>query len=65
MADHCDKEGAGKLSTRILAYWQARGWDVTIILEEAGFVPAMRSARVDIRSDMVNGWPIHRTKRTN
>jgi hypothetical protein len=35
----------------------AVGFDVSINLIDAGFVPAMRSARTDVRSNMVNGMP--------
>ena len=31
-------------------------------LVEAGFVAAMRSARTDVRSDMVNGFPTKRSE---
>ncbi len=57
MNDHCTEEGARRLKQRIEQYWQERGYDVSIDLMEAGFMPAMRSARTDIRSDMVNGLP--------
>jgi hypothetical protein len=33
-------------------------------LIEAGFTPAMRSARTDVRSDMVNGMPKRRPELT-
>lgn len=38
-------------------YWRERGYTVDVKLIEAGFVAAMRSARTDVRSDMVNGLP--------
>ena len=31
--------------------------EVEVDLVDAGFVPAMRSARTDVRSNMVNGMP--------
>lgn len=55
--DFCTREGALRLKERIEAYWKERGYDVTIELHEAGFMPAMRSARTDVRSNMVNGLP--------
>jgi hypothetical protein len=55
--DFCDQEGARKLKAKIEEYWSSRGFDVSINLVEAGFVPAMRSARTDLRSNMVNGMP--------
>jgi hypothetical protein len=33
---------------------------VDVDLVDAGFVPAMRSARTDVRSNMVNGMPRRR-----
>ncbi|WP_019961948.1 phosphoglycolate phosphatase [Woodsholea maritima] len=55
--DLCTPEGARRLKQRIEAYWKERGYDVNIDLVEAGFMPAMRSARCDVRSNMVNGFP--------
>jgi len=55
--DFCNVEGARRLKQRIEEYWRERGYAVEIKLVEAGFVPAMRSARMDVRSDMVNGFP--------
>lgn len=57
MTDHCDADGARGLKERIEAYWRERGGAVAIKLVDAGFVTAMRTARVDVRSDMVDGWP--------
>ncbi len=55
--DWCSSEGAKRLALKIQAFWQERGYDVDVKLVEAGFLPAMRSARTDVRSDMVNGMP--------
>ena len=55
--DFCDQDGARKLKMKIEEYWASRGFDVSINLIDAGFVPAMRSARTDVRSNMVNGMP--------
>lgn len=55
--DWCTSEGARRLKQKIEAYWRERGYEVEISLVEAGFMPAMRSARTDVRSDMVNGMP--------
>lgn len=55
--DWCSSDGAKRLALKIQAYWQERGYDVDLKLVEAGFLPAMRSARTDVRSDMVNGMP--------
>lgn len=55
--DWCTSEGARRLKQKIEGYWRERGYEVEISLVEAGFMPAMRSARTDVRSDMVNGMP--------
>lgn len=57
MSDFCTREGAIRLKEKIESYWSDRGYDVNIRLVEAGFVPAMRSGRTDVRSNMVNGVP--------
>ncbi len=61
MKDWCDEEGAKRLREKIAAYWAERGYEVDVDLIDAGFVPAMRSARTDVRSNMVNGMPRRRS----
>jgi len=61
--DFCTREGALRLKERIEAYWKERGFDVSIELHEAGFMAAMRSARTDVRSNMINGMPGHANDR--
>lgn len=56
-ADFCNTDGARRLKLKIEDYWRDRGYDVDIKLVDAGFMAAMRSARTDVRSDMVNGMP--------
>lgn len=58
--DFCNVDGARRLKQRIEEYWRERGYNVEVKLIEAGFVAAMRSARTDVRSDMVNGFPTKR-----
>jgi hypothetical protein len=58
--DFCNVDGARRLKQRIEEYWRERGFTVDVKLVEAGFVAAMRSARTDVRSDMVNGLPTKR-----
>lgn len=55
--DRCDRLGACDLRDRIESFWRERGATVAVKLVEAPFTPNMRSARVDVRSDMLNGWP--------
>lgn len=57
MKDWCNNDGARRLKDKIAEYWSDRGYDVEVDLVDAGFVPAMRSARTDVRSNMVNGMP--------
>jgi hypothetical protein len=58
--DFCTSDGARRLKQRIEEYWRERGYDVEVKLVDAGFVAAMRSARTDVRSNMVNGLPTRR-----
>jgi len=55
--DFCNVDGARRLKQRIEEYWKDKGYNVDVKLIEAPFVAAMRSARTDVRSDMVNGFP--------
>jgi hypothetical protein len=55
--DFCDDEGARRLKQRIEDYWRERGCAVDVKLVEARFAAAMRSARTDVRSDMLDGLP--------
>jgi hypothetical protein len=57
VTDYCSREGAMALKAKIEAYWRERGQDVMIALHNVGFHPAIRAARFDVRSDMVNGMP--------
>ncbi|NOX83961.1 MAG: hypothetical protein GXP06_13445 [Alphaproteobacteria bacterium] len=57
MADQCDRDGASRLATRIQDFWRKRGFDVSVEMSDEGFVSTMRSARTDVRSDMINGMP--------
>jgi hypothetical protein len=63
--DFCNVDGARRLKQRIEEYWRERGFNVEVKLVEAGFVAAMRSARTDVRSDMVNGFPTKRGDASN
>jgi hypothetical protein len=56
-ADYCSRDGAMALKTKIESYWRERGQDVMLSLHNVGFHPAIRAARFDVRSDMVNGLP--------
>lgn len=56
-ADFCSQHGAAALKATIEAYWAERGQHVLVSLLNVGFHPAIRAARFDVRSDMVNGLP--------
>jgi hypothetical protein len=56
-ADYCSRSGAQALKDKIEAYWRDRGQNVMVALHNVGFHPAIRAARFDVRSDMVNGMP--------
>jgi hypothetical protein len=56
-ADFTCQAGANELKARIEAYWRARGHEVQVMLIEAPFTQAIRSARYDVRSELVNGLP--------
>lgn len=56
-ADYCSRAGAQALKEKIEAYWRERGHHVMIALHNVGFHPAIRAARYDVRSDMINGMP--------
>jgi hypothetical protein len=56
-SDFCSRAGAHALKSKIEAYWRERGHTVMIALHNVGFHPAIRAARFDVRSDMVNGMP--------
>lgn len=56
-ADYTSREGAQALKSKIESYWAERGMNVMLALQNVGFHPAIRAARYDVRSDMVNGLP--------
>ena len=55
--ESCTKSGALLLKHRIESYWRERGYLVNCELRAASFDAAMRAARWDVRSDLVNGLP--------
>jgi hypothetical protein len=57
MSDHCTDDGAARLAAKIQDFWRKRGFEVDVDLKAEGFVATMRSARTDVRTDMVNGMP--------
>jgi len=57
MSDHCTDAGAARLAQRIKEYWRKKGFEIDVDMRPEGFVSTMRSARTDVRSDMVNGMP--------
>ena len=57
MSDFCDEDGAARLASKIREFWRKQGFEVDVEMKPEGFVSTMRSARTDVRSDMVNGMP--------
>ncbi len=57
MFDLCDRDGADRLALKIQDFWRKRGFDVAVEAKDEGFVSTMRSARTDLRSNMINGMP--------
>lgn len=57
MSDLCDRDGASRLAAKIQDFWRKRGFDVVVETRDEGFVSTMRSARTDVRSNMINGMP--------
>lgn len=57
MSDHCTDDGAARLAARIKDFWRKKGFEIDVDMRPEGFVSTMRSARTDVRSDMVNGMP--------
>ena len=57
MTDLCDRDGASRLAAKIQEFWRKRGFDVVVETKDEGFVSTMRSARTDVRSNMINGMP--------
>lgn len=58
--DWCNEDGAKRLKQKIEQYWSERGYEVNVDLVDACFIAAMRSARTDVRSNMINGMPRRR-----
>lgn len=57
MSDLCTRDGASRLALKIKEFWRKRGFEVDVETRDEGFVSTMRSARTDLRSDMINGMP--------
>ncbi|MDX2274317.1 MAG: hypothetical protein NW206_02615 [Hyphomonadaceae bacterium] len=55
--DWCSEAAAVLLKERIHEYWRARGYVVELQLVRIPFNSATRGARIDVRSNMLNGWP--------
>lgn len=57
MTDLCNNDGAERLAKKIQDFWKKQGFDVNVEMKDEGFVSTMRSARTDVRSNMINGMP--------
>jgi hypothetical protein len=63
VTEWCGNAGARALKSRIEQYWRERGHEVMVVVMDAGFHPALRATRFDVRSDMINGLPRRSIKR--
>lgn len=59
--DAMTRAGAERLAMTIKQYWRDRGFEVAVSVESAGWVRAIRSERVDVRSELINGMPPRRS----
>ena len=50
-------KGAAWVKQRIEEFWRSKGYDVEVTLISAGGNTSTMLARVDVRSDLVNGAP--------
>ena len=50
------------MKEQIESYWAERGHNVKVNLVQGGFLASMRSARTDVRSNLVNGVPTRNTE---
>lgn len=59
--DHCSRDGADCIALAIESYWSARGFSVTVSTVPGFERPQYdMPARYDVRSDMINGWPVRK-----
>ena len=53
-------EGAQILKDQIETYWAQRGYAVHVELVQSCFSVPLRSSRLDLRSNLVNGYPVRK-----
>ena len=56
-AEWCSDPAASELRNKIEAYWRKRGFAIQTEAVDAEYVDTCRTARVDIRSNLINGLP--------
>jgi muconolactone delta-isomerase len=56
-SDEGERARSMRLKAKIEAFWRARGYAVTVQLCDGPFENSLREARVDLRSDLVDGLP--------
>lgn len=52
-------DGAEFLVKVIKKYWERRGLSPNVWVERIGFGSSKEGVAYQVRSDMVNGWPVH------
>lgn len=55
--DTTSAEGAARLVEIITRYWAEQGGQPRLRVMGGRFDPDLKQPRVDIRSNMINGWP--------
>lgn len=60
MTKHVTQGEASELLQRIQRYWSQRGYDVTGMIVEAGYSARLRSTVYEIKTDLVNGFPVRK-----
>jgi hypothetical protein len=54
-----NEQGANRIAGIIKAYWEERGYDVNVEVRVARYDNS-NTLRFEVRSDMVNGFPVRR-----
>jgi|GEM_PF-3460994 len=55
--NYFDERGARELLKRIKAHWAAKGYEVDGYIVDCGFHEKVRTARYEVRTNLINGMP--------
>ncbi|MEM8633446.1 MAG: phosphoglycolate phosphatase [Pseudomonadota bacterium] len=53
-------EDARHLLAKIQDYWLQQGYSVEGVIEPAGYSPRLRSTVYEVKTDLVNGFPLRK-----